>query len=555
MKTSRQDESGPGGRHSADRQAIEEKLRILRLLRALDRAGVNPEHDTSVRVPLVRLSEVDGFLTAMLELSQREGEDEDEGFRQSVQSLLPISEALRGEVLDALPPDLQKAVRRTSSEVVANQAEVMLEVESFRRRAPKGEGRTGPLNDLETQRLAEEMWTGAAPAAQIRPDRRVRAHEAKPPPDPDAPLRAWFDRAPRPWREVMAAVHDLRRKGAGALAVRLAERVSDPVWMRHFLATRLGASEREMLARFLSSPAQTLGADATNMQGALAVAWDWAREFPASVGGKLRAAGLLHIGSEAGTRLAIVPPPLLPMLRDLLRQVDPGSAAQPERAMRQVQAEAVRGTPFEGEALAHWKKIDLAIAQRLEQWILGSDEALRPAMDAFFRGEERTVHSPEETVALLECALLDWRAAPGEPTLAELRIQEGTLASPEEHEVAVQMAASLPTLYRLDDFERGHSVLVTPLFPPGDPVLVADRSMSLTVEKGILMALRVYPAGPFHFARCFGHSLEAHQGKAFVRALRRKLRAHVRDGGAADPAGFLRERPFEILRLLREFEI
>ncbi len=50
---------------------VAEKLRILRLLRALDRAGINPEDRPPVRAPLVRIAEIDALLAHTLEVIDR----------------------------------------------------------------------------------------------------------------------------------------------------------------------------------------------------------------------------------------------------------------------------------------------------------------------------------------------------------------------------------------------------------------------------------------------------------------------------------------------------
>jgi hypothetical protein len=544
-----QGDSG-SGLHPTAQILIREKLRILCLLRALDRAGVDPAEDHSVRVPLVRLGELDAFLTALLDLADREGSNAEADLGEEIRTILPVAEAVRGDVRDAVPARYRKALRRASSQVVASEAEILLELDAFRRDARAGGHRRGPVSEAEAEAIAEATWSGPGRTARLQLDRRVDEHERKALPDDEAPLRAWFDRTPRPWRAAMMRIHGLRGKSADPIALRLARRVGDPTWMRHFLTERCGTSEREMLARLLAVRAVPV-APGEALHEAFFVDWDWGSQFPAGTGAKLRAAGLVHVGTEAGTRLATIPAPLVPGLRELLAEVDPESAALPERAARHVEATLRRDAPFEDATLDTWKRVDRAFSERLERWLLDSRDRLAGAVDAVFEGLERAVYSEPDAGAIFEYGILDWRETPDEPTFAERRVEETRFASPQELALARAVVSSRPALYRVESAERETSVRLAPLFPEGEAVDVTDRSMSLTIEPGQLVALRVYPAGRFHFARAFGPPIEAELEKVLVRALRRDLRAIARDGGAEDGAALLRDRPWVFLRVLR----
>ena len=271
--------------HPDAQAVIREKRRILRLLGALDRAGVDPTEERAVRAPLVRLGELDAFLTALLDLVDREGGKLAADIEAQIQSILPAAETVRGEVRDAVPARFRKALRRAYSEVAASDAEILLELDAFRRNARAGGRRHGPISDAQAEAIAEETWSKARPADRLRLDRPVDGYERKALPDDEAPLRAWFDRTPRPWREAMMRIHDLTGKSSDPVALRLARRVSDPTWMRYFLAERCGKSEREVLARLLATRTAPV-APGEALHEAFFAAWDWGSQLPAGAGAK-----------------------------------------------------------------------------------------------------------------------------------------------------------------------------------------------------------------------------------------------------------------------------
>ena len=90
---------------------LAEKLRILRLLRGLDRAGTDPEVETALQVPLIRLAEIDALLTNVLDVVDREGSG-DQSLQRTLDSILVTAEAVRGDVRDALDGPDQDALRR-----------------------------------------------------------------------------------------------------------------------------------------------------------------------------------------------------------------------------------------------------------------------------------------------------------------------------------------------------------------------------------------------------------------------------------------------------------
>ena len=536
------------------RRLVDEKLQTLRLLRALDRAGTDPEVDVALQVRLVKLAEADGMLDAMLDEVQGAGAQDPE-LRALIGKVPLAMEIVRGDVVDALPPALRERFRRASSEVAVSETEVWLEVEARRRGggAVRATRRgSGPLSDEEAERLARQVWSAAGQQRVYRVDRRVRAHERKPLPSPNAPLRAWLDRLPRPWRETTARLHGVPLQGRGALALRLAERLLDPRATRRFLQEHLGRSERDLLARFLAAGLAVLDDD-EDLAQALWVPWTLQAGPAPTVGGRLRTAGLVHVGTDGGRTLAMVPPPLQAMLASLLEEVDPEACAVPERALRQHAAEMLEDEPFDDAMLDHWKQLDRALSGRFQDWMLQSEDDFQEAFDAVFQGGPAEVRSDVESIALFEFALLDWKGAGGAPTLAERKIASTRFGSADEESLARATASAPAALYRVAGTHGQTGVTLVPLFPEGDPVFLTDRGLSLTAEPGWILGARIYPAGPYWFARVLGDPVLPESQRHLLRAAKRELRAHVRRGGAEDAAALLRDHPDTLIRLLRAY--
>ncbi len=533
------------------RRLVHEKLQILRLLRALDRAGINPAERPRLHAPLVRIAEVDGMLDSVLELLERTVGGEDLG-EEALTGLLHIAEEMRGAVGDALDADDRAAFHRARGEVVASEAEVWMEVDALRRRSRPGPAPRRPLTSDEVARAAENAW-GRKRQPRPRGEAKVKAEERRELPPDDAPLVAWFERMPERWREGVARIHDVPLDDAGARARRIAERLSDEAWLRRFLEERLGASERGYLAWLSEGGCIPLKTVRRGLGSGLEVHWDWSSGLPASAGGKLRAAGLVHVGMRNGEKVAVVPLALRAAIREALGRVDPDAARGPERAMRQAAVTALTDAPFADRDLDRWKRIDKQLTTVFEGWVLEQDrEHVQRALDLLFGDEPRHVRSVVEQTALFEFVLFDWRSAPGEPTLAECRLANAKLDT-ESRTLAAATISTLPRIYRIGTPLRGEHVELTPTFPAGPPVVLNDRSLSLTVEEGWSLGARLYPAGRFHFARLLGDPVAPEREKRLLRALAREVQSFVSAGGPDDPEAWIRARPERLIRTLRAY--
>jgi hypothetical protein len=151
-------------------------------------------------------------------------------------------------------------------------------------------------------------------------------------------------------------------------------------------------------------------------------------------------------------------------------------------------------------------------------------------------------------------ALFDWREDRRLPTLAVRRLGEATFETDEERALAQALAAAEPALYRMGEPERRRTrVPLRPLFPAGEEIVVHDRALSLTAEDGWLVAARLYPAGPFTFARLAAPQVAPENGTYVRRRLARALRAFRAEGGEDDAAALLAARPGLLLQVLCSF--
>lgn len=535
----------------AGTEAIIEKLRILRLIRALDRARVAPDRVPALRTPLVRLAEVDELLTAVLELLDRvRSADSDEGEMRMLAPLLQICEQVRGEVLDALHPRDQEAVRRASGEVVVTEAEVWLEVEGLRRRPKRGSRRASrPMDDEEAQEAAAKAMASTRlrrpPGAE-----KVAAQERAALPDDLAPLQAWLAWLPAPWVRAVARIHDLDpAQEPRALVAALAARLCQPAWLQRFLAERLGSPEREVLMAILEYPGVALGRGPKSLVGTFAVHWDWEGGVPATSGGRLRSAGLVYVGARRGRRVATVPPALRPLLTAALKHVDPGLLDMPDRARRIQAAEALQHAPHVDAELERWKEHDRAFSRWIQKHGL-RDRSTSAAIAAYFGGGPREVYSEAESTALVEFAVLDYRAEPGAPTAAERLLGEQPLRDADAQAVARAIAAARSALYRIESLRRGRDLTFRPVWPAGEPVVVTDRAASLTAEEGWLFAARLYQAGPYTFFRWLSDPLPAGRERRILLELER-MRTAAKAEGHADSAAFLAAHPEALVYAMR----
>jgi hypothetical protein len=536
------------------RTVVEEKRRILRLLRALDRADIDPARETALQQPLVRLADADAFLSAILAFVERNPEVRAADVPH-LGRVLTVTEGLRGEVVDALGPRDQRALRRASDEVTASEAEIWLEVRALEeRRDPGAASRPpGPASTDEVERIAAATWGSGDPSFEPDAPEKVRELEQRLLPGPQEPLEAFLAWLPAAWRQVVAHLHDVPLEGAGTLAGRIASRLSESAWLRRYLAERLGATEREILARLLAMAPIDIGTVGDDFREVLEVDWDWQQRPPATAGGKLRAAGFLFVGRHEGRTLCVVPTALRARLAEALEAVDPAAAAIPDRALRQHIATAMHDAPFDDEELGEWKALDRKVCVRIEQWEQEDLPLLKKAFDSMFEGRPREVSAPEELSALLDIAFLDVPEGPGLAPLVARRLKAASFETPAQRALAEAITASRPGLYRIGEPRRGLDVPLKALFPEGPETTVHDRALSLTAEVGWLLAARPYPAGPYRFMRVAGPPVPPESEKHVLRRLRRALRLHAKRGGAPGAAALLRQDPALLFHLLRDF--
>jgi hypothetical protein len=309
---------------------VSEKLRVLRLIRALDRAGVSPEDLEAMAAPLVRLAEYDDLLTQTLATLYCEN-PEDSASGDVIEQLLQIGEHAGDEVLDSLPPERREDFVRAQDEVAASEPEVWHEVEALRRRvtgAPSRaaeEPRQGPLSGGEVAERAGRVVGALAHGRRgaLPGQKRARSEEWRELPSPDAPLAMWFARLPDSWREAIGMMHDIEPGEGGRVSpMQLVKRLTDRRWLRRFVAERLGDTERELLQDVLENVIGLEGEP--ELQAMFDVPWDWRKMLPPTSGGRLRAAGLVHVGKAVQTKVALVPPGLQEAVTDALRHVARG---------------------------------------------------------------------------------------------------------------------------------------------------------------------------------------------------------------------------------------
>ena len=554
----------PGSDYAAHgARIVHEKLQILRVLRGLDRIGIDPGESPELRAALVRLAEIDQMLTMMLEVLERDGcKRPNVGKKRAKDSfpgMLMLAEQVRAEVRDALDDDDQGAFGRALGEVAAVEPEIWMQVDELRERSGKssrsGRGKREPMlpmSDDEVADLGARAWNSTAKERREANHPKAVAFERESLPGPQAPLLDWLTRLPPEWLRGIARMHDLDPVGIDPLAQRVAARLVDREWIARFLGERTGASERERLAWLLHMP-QVIPPGSEESK-AFSVPWDWRLERPASTGGKLRSSGFVHVGvSDAGVHgvkgrrptLAIVPPPIAALLREALERVAPDALHLPAAKVGSKIAEHLDGTPFDDPELDRWKAADRSVCRLFEEWAIAAKPSERGA-EAYFGSAARELSNPSAQTAFFNFLIFDWREKPGAPTTAEAAFPTTSFASGDERAIALAVMATRPALYRVDSIERGVGFDARSVYPPGPVLRVTERAMSLSLRAGQLIPLRLVPVGPYHFAHFAGDPI-AHGEEAQVeRALRRKA-------GSRDPVEFVARDPGAFYRAVRAY--
>jgi hypothetical protein len=179
----------PWDRYGA--RLVAARLDVLRLLRALDHVGVDPDDArTPLRKALIRLAEYDGLLTSTLAVLDAQGRGTPEPPSITFEQLLVIGPLHLDDVLKALTPADADAVRRALPHVHATEAEVLAEVDEVRRSAAP------PPTRVPTRSGALPTRNGPCPCGSGQKYKKCclekdEAREAaRPAPPPPAPRRA-----------------------------------------------------------------------------------------------------------------------------------------------------------------------------------------------------------------------------------------------------------------------------------------------------------------------------------------------------------------------------
>src|SRR5207247_2623481 len=141
---------------------VEAKLSVLRLLRALDRAGADPSKTPALGIELVHLAEYDDLLTACLELLDRLGPGSEDAGENPIEKLVEMGSQVRGAVLRAVPAILRRDVLHSLSTVTASEPEIWMQVEALRR-GPAKSRLSKPVLARETpEELAAQAFSRAS---------------------------------------------------------------------------------------------------------------------------------------------------------------------------------------------------------------------------------------------------------------------------------------------------------------------------------------------------------------------------------------------------------
>ncbi len=101
---------------------VQEKLRVVKLIRALDRARIDPRGVPALQQPLIKLAEYDQMLTSSLEAIEWMGRKGSE-LGPALEGLLGLGERVRGDVSDVVPAGAARRLRDGLAEVAATEAE------------------------------------------------------------------------------------------------------------------------------------------------------------------------------------------------------------------------------------------------------------------------------------------------------------------------------------------------------------------------------------------------------------------------------------------------
>lgn len=289
------------------------KIRNLRLIRALDRAGVDPARTSlDFQWTLQAFAEGDGFLTLTIEFIQG-GHCRPKDVPALMQPLSQIAEALeqlRMELLLLLPPEQCQKALKAEPQVKASFEDIDGELIDlgFQRMFQKGKGSIleglGPPSPLFWEELPdllmanlEEEW--------VREQNQV-------PLTIHSQLAACLNKLPAHWVQAMALALGVaeRRKKERVKALSLL--LKDPGHLFGIIRESLQPKEREALQFVLEQGGYVSYKTFTRRFGSEeGDGWFWVERNPTSTIGRLRLHGLLAVGrAPFGTRsrqIALIP--------------------------------------------------------------------------------------------------------------------------------------------------------------------------------------------------------------------------------------------------------
>jgi hypothetical protein len=317
---------------------IAEKIENLKLIRAMDVAGVGLGRVKGLSRLLVKFAEYDALLVSGLEAlddtGRTPGEPGGEGFLEFAEA----GRTVRAMVLQVFPPAVRRAVEAAMDRVAASEAEVWMEVEALRRLKTEDAeaGPDGPslFTDEEVDALAAILDRGKVPRVNV--DERVERQESKPLPRAFE-IEPWLARLPVGWLRTIARMLDvLEKRPKAQLVRRIAAALRTPETLRMVLRERLGDPERWMLARLYTEPYFLVEELPEDVDESFAVPWDWHGGLPPGTGAKLRAFGLAYVGSRYGERLLSYPGELAELVNAALMDVDPDTVREVKRELGDV---------------------------------------------------------------------------------------------------------------------------------------------------------------------------------------------------------------------------
>jgi hypothetical protein len=218
------------------------------------------------------LAEYDRLLILGLDVWDREGEPEDPLLHTRQMDLFRIGAHIRANIRALLPWEVRARVQTAAREADIEEAEAWADVEGLRRSGrdvtllfPGGFGPNG----------ADPLPTSGT-------------------------LEPWLRWLPTPWLRTIAAQHGAPRLGTPELLSVALRALRDEQGLAACLRTRLGNEERHVLVRFTAAGEMLRATLTPEEEADLAPDWDGNGKVPEGHGVRLRALGLLHLGTRDG---------------------------------------------------------------------------------------------------------------------------------------------------------------------------------------------------------------------------------------------------------------